>query len=56
MFQTKVVEKIKTHILCPITFFFSENGAVYEIMWKNMAEPDRTQMTITVQALCVLDN
>jgi len=22
MFQTKVVEKIKTHILCSITFFF----------------------------------
>jgi len=21
MFQTKVVEKIKTHILCPVTFF-----------------------------------
>ena len=30
MFQTKVVEKIKTHILCLITFF--ENGAVYEVM------------------------
>jgi hypothetical protein len=23
-----------------------ENQAVYEIMWKNMVEPDRTQMTI----------
>jgi len=22
MFQTKVVEKIKIHILCPVTFFF----------------------------------
>jgi len=33
MFQTKVVEKIKTHILCPI--ILSENRAVYEIMWKN---------------------
>jgi hypothetical protein len=32
MFQTKVVDKIKTHILCSI--FFSENRAVYEIMWK----------------------
>jgi hypothetical protein len=28
MFQIKVVEKIKTHILCSITFF--ENRAVYE--------------------------
>ena len=32
MFQTKVVEKIKTRILCSIFFF--ENRAVYEIMWK----------------------
>ena len=32
MFQTKVVEKIKTHILCSVTFF--ENLAVYKIMWK----------------------
>ena len=27
-------------------FFFSENHAVYGIMWKNMVEPDRPQMTI----------
>jgi hypothetical protein len=45
MFQTEVVEKIKTHILCSVTFFF-ENPTVYEIMWKNMAEPDRPQMAI----------
>jgi len=24
MFQTKVVEKIKRHILCSITFFFTQ--------------------------------
>jgi len=43
----KVVEKIKTHILCSITFFFSpENRAVYEIMWKNIVERGRPQMTI----------
>jgi hypothetical protein len=28
MFQTKLVEKIKTHILCSVTFFSSENCAV----------------------------
>jgi hypothetical protein len=33
MFQTKAVEKIKTHILCSLTFFF-ENRAVYEIKWE----------------------
>jgi len=42
MFQTKFVEKIKIHILCSITF---ENCAVYEIMWKNIVEPIRPQMT-----------
>jgi hypothetical protein len=26
--------------------FFPENGAVYEIMWKNIVEPDRPQMTV----------
>ena len=44
MFQTKVVEKIKTHILCSITFF--ENRAIYETISKNAVEPDRLQMTM----------
>jgi hypothetical protein len=42
LFQTKVAEKIKTHILCSVTF--PENRAVYEKMWKNTVEPDRPQM------------
>jgi len=42
----KVVEKIKTHILCSISFFFYKNCVVCEIMWENMAEPDRSQMKI----------
>jgi len=25
--------------------FFSENHAIYEIMWKSMVETDRPQMT-----------
>jgi hypothetical protein len=45
MFHAKVVEKIKTQILCSITFFF-EDRAVYEIMWKNIVDPGRPQMTI----------
>jgi hypothetical protein len=44
MFQIKVVEKIKTHIFCSITFF--ENRAVYEIMSKNMVQPDATDDNI----------
>ena len=42
MFQIKAVEKIKTHILYLITF--SENHAVYEIMSKNMVEPEKIQI------------
>ena len=44
MFETKVVEKIKTIILCSITF--PENRVVYETMWRNIAESDRPQMAI----------
>jgi hypothetical protein len=44
MFQTKFLEKIKTQILCSKTF--SENRAVYEIMGKNVVQPDRPHMTI----------
>jgi hypothetical protein len=40
----KVIEKIKTHVLCWKAYFFSR--AVYEIMWKNVAEPDMSQMTV----------
>jgi hypothetical protein len=54
MFHTKVVEKIKTHILLLLLLlllhfmfsnFFSENCTVYEIMWKNTADPGRPQTT-----------
>jgi hypothetical protein len=44
MFQAKVVEKIRTHILCSVTF--AENRAVCEIMWINVVQLDRPQMTI----------
>jgi hypothetical protein len=40
----KDVEKIKTHILCAITFF--KNRVVYEIMWKNNSEQSRPHMSI----------
>ena len=44
MFQTKFVEKIKTHISCSKTFF--ENRALYELMWKITAQPEWSQLTI----------
>jgi hypothetical protein len=31
-------------LLCSRTF--SENRAVYEIMWKNMVQPDRPEMSV----------
>ena len=33
-------------MLCSIAFFFSENRAVYEIMYKNIVKPGRPKMTI----------
>jgi hypothetical protein len=46
MFQTKLLQTIKTHSFCSVTFFFFENRAIYEIMWKNIVETCRTQKTI----------
>jgi hypothetical protein len=44
MFQTKVVEKIKTHVLCSKICFLKI--VPFEIMWKNTVEWGRPQMTI----------
>jgi hypothetical protein len=43
MFQIKVVEEIKTHVLYSVTA--SENRVVYEKMLKNTVGKDRPQMT-----------
>ena len=43
MFDVRVVEQIKTHFM--LNSFFKKNRAVYEIMSKNMVEPDGPQMT-----------
>jgi len=45
MFQTKILEKIKTHILSPITFF-PKIVPFMRQCWKNIVEPGGTQMTI----------
>ena len=45
MFQTKLVEQIKTHVLSSITFFLRK-PYVYEIMWQNIVKPGRPPMTI----------
>jgi len=45
MFQTTVVEKMKTHMLCSTHFLFG-NRTVYDITCKNTVETDRPHMTI----------
>jgi len=39
-------ENQNTHFILSNFFFSSENRAVYEIMWKNIVQPGRPQMTI----------
>jgi hypothetical protein len=45
MFQTKVVRE-NQNTFCVFNNILPENRAVYEIMWKNVVEPDRPQMAI----------
>ena len=45
MFQTKIVEKRETHMLCSVPPFPPPgNRAAYEIMWKNVVERGRPQI------------
>jgi hypothetical protein len=44
-FQKKIVEKIKTHILCSIIFSFRKYS-VYKTTWENIVQWGRPQMTI----------
>ena len=50
MFQIKVVDKIKIHILCLVTFF--ENRVFYEKTWKIIVEQSRPQMTWRMRIAC----
>jgi hypothetical protein len=40
----RIAEKNKPHFMFKI--FFSKNYAVYEVMFKNVAEPEMSQLTI----------
>jgi len=44
MFQTKGVEKMKTHFV--VSNFFFENCAAYKRMWENIVQPDMAHMTV----------
>ena len=51
-FQTKVVEKMKVQTSCSMSF--PENRAVFEIMWKNVVEPESSDEN-KAHAHCMLD-
>jgi len=46
IFQTNVVENIKTYFM--FHNFFFESRTLYEIMWKNMVEPDHIWQYVPV--------
>jgi hypothetical protein len=50
MFKKKAAQKIKKHILFSIFFL---NLVFYEMMWKNMVQPDRPQMAM-LHGACAL--
>jgi hypothetical protein len=54
MFQKKVVEKIKTHVV--LNNLFSENSPVYGIMWKNAVELGEATDNNKTHARFMLDN
>ena len=55
MYQTKVVQKIRTYNLCSVNFL--EYRAVYEMRLKSIVEPERPQMTIwRIRVACWLPN
>ena len=55
MFQTKVVEKIKTHILRSITFFFKRIVPHMTMWWKNMGTVGQATDNNMAHAYCKLD-
>jgi len=50
MFQTKFVVKIKTHVLCSVTFF--ENRAFYQKLWKNIAVRGKSRIVCPTRTAC----
>jgi len=55
MFQTKLVEKIKTHILYSVNFFSFENRVVYDKIQKNIVQHIKVTDDNMAQAHCKLD-
>jgi hypothetical protein len=53
IFPTKVVEKIKTHILCSVRLFRTPCD---EMMWRNVVRVRQAAFGNTAHVLCMLDN
>jgi len=45
-FSNRVADKIKTHGYVKKFLFSFENHALFEIMWTNIVESDKSEMTI----------
>ena len=52
MFQTTVVEKIKTHILYSTTFFL-KNCVIYVIMWNKNCRAGQATDNSIIQHVCI---
>jgi hypothetical protein len=55
MFRTKFVDKIKTHTLCPVTFFPPENLGVYEKTREKYCRAGQATDSNMAHAHCMLD-
>jgi hypothetical protein len=56
MYQTKLVDKIKTHILCPVTFFFPKIASFLNNEEKYSRAGQATDNNMAHDAQFTLDN
>jgi hypothetical protein len=54
MLQEKIWRENQNTCFMSNTFFFFENRAIYEMMWKNIVQPDMPQMSVA-HAHCMPD-
>jgi hypothetical protein len=52
MFQTEVIDRIKTRTSRLLIFFLSENSSVHEIMWKNIWQTTDDNKTRRMRIVC----
>ena len=54
IFQTKIVEEIKTHIFCSVNF--SENRALYDVRWEQCFKSQSTALSSVAEGLSCFRN